>query len=423
MNNYFKNLLAGLSVFTQVSILVVLLLFHGVTAETDSLFLAITISAVLQLIALMPYDQFIVFYNRADAQSENASKTFYFKVLILSVFFGLFLTLMSGCMAWFLYQFTSSAEIKGFLDKNVINGFLLGLLGYSLLGLNDRFYNARGKIVTSYLVLLIPQIAVLIGVLFWTFIEGIGVEAVGYVYAFFVWLGAVFTTAFILQNIDCNFKNIFSGTRMFIVNSVMMRLGHNIYAISFQLVTNLFLLGMAEGMISMFNYAYKAVVAVFSITVSPANRVFMYELSILAAKKSLVDRQVTTRKYIRDSVPLYALFILSAILLITLIVVTEPGVVKEIITIDLKTLLSMFTYIAFWQFIIIVESVYVGLIISLSKYQVFIIVNSIFASLYIFTGYMLKDLGEIYLLIFAGMFSQLISLFLYRYILIKMIQI
>ena len=423
MHHYIKNILAGVSVLSQLSILLVLVFAHGATAETDSLFIALTVSSILQLLAMMPYDQFIVYFNKVGKQSEQDANNFYIKVLIISALFGLLLTVVSELTVWVLSYFLEAFDVRDFLEQGVIHGFLAGLLAHSVLGLNDRYFNARGEIVTSYLILLIPQIAILTGILGWTFVDIFELKAVGYIYALFVWAGAIVTTFFILKSVKITNDYRFSGIRDFIVDSVMMRVGHNIYAISFQFFTNLFLIGMAEGIVSFFNYAYRAVIAIFSVAVSPANRVLMFKMSILAANKSMHEHTESSKKYLGECIPLFLFFVFMVILAGALVLWLDTPIIHQYLKIELDTFIFIFTLISLWQFIVILESVYVGVIISLSKYRAFIVVNSIFAFMYISLGFIVKDYGQIYLLILVGMLSQLMSFVMYRMVSNKLLGI
>uniref|UniRef100_Q31EZ6 Polysaccharide biosynthesis protein n=1 Tax=Hydrogenovibrio crunogenus (strain DSM 25203 / XCL-2) TaxID=317025 RepID=Q31EZ6_HYDCU len=418
MNRYIKNILAAFSIAIQVLVILLLFFFHGANSDTDNLFLALAVLTVLQLLILMSFDQFVVFFNRIKTTyGYSKAQSFYYNVLIIALITSLVLCVLSiGAIDFFRSVSGLFGErTQAFLESNVLNSFLIALPAYGLIALNDRYYNALGQIVKSYFLVLIPNLSIFLGVLMWSFeiINGIG--DVGKVYSITMWLGALTTTYLILNKEKSELKCVNCELRRFMVNSFIMRLGHNLYAISFQLVTNFILLGMTEGILSIFNYAYRAVLALFTVSVGPSNRVFMYELAQQASNNELHEYKSFVKPYLKEAITLF--FILNIILIMTIFTLNFLNGIYDVIKInfDLNIFIVLLVIIASWQAIVILESVYVGLIITATEAKVFLIANSIFSAVYFSLAYSLSSFNDVLVFSLAGFLSQLISYFIYKY--------
>jgi len=418
---YQKNILAVSVILAQLLVVLILLLDEGANRLTDYFFLSLTVLSVLQLLVLMTYEQFIVFYNKKKAVNRVQAELFYVQVIVVSVLtaflvISLILFLVFIVKSYFLSQ---DSLFREYLDLNLLYGFLYSLPAYAVISLNDRYYNAKGKINKSYVFVLAPNLSLLIATFLWSFFLKGSIEIVGFLYSGILWLFAV-PTAFSLiktrmKRVDC----FFCGLRPFVLNSMSTRLGHNIYAISFQTIVNFILLGMQEGAVTLFNYAYRFVLAIFSVTVSPLNKVLMFDLSVLGAKNKLQNYNSISNKYIKHA--LFQFCFLSVLGLISLLIIKQLHQISSL-NIDLGLLVIMFGIVVVWQLVVIIESVYVGIIITSLQSVYFVIVNSLFVLTFFFSSLVAASYSSVLFLGVAGFLSQLLSLYLYRLLAMRILR-
>lgn len=411
MLRFSKNILASLSVLTQVLILLLLVIFHGTNTETDFLFLALSIVTISQLIILMPYDQFIVYFNRIKSKSGiNSAISFYYKTFVLSVSTGLVVT-VSVFMG---LQFFVNYGLDEFVSTGIMNGFLLALPAYAIIALNDRLLNAEGAILKSYLLVLIPNIALLVGVSVWTFGLNLNVYIVSITYSGFMWFGAVVSSIYVWRKNGFYFNCEACELKAFVVNSFFMRLGHNFYTISFQFIINFVLLGFQEGALSLFNYAYRSIVALFTVAVGPSNRVYMYELAKKAANHKVSNYGKVAQAYLKESVSMY---ILLLTILMALVFLFHYFDLKSNFNfnLDLINYLILTGIIGAWQMIVIFESVFVGVLITSTKASVFIFVNIVFALTFFALTFFTSWLESVVIFSLSGLIAQVLSFLMYKY--------
>ncbi|MDG6773621.1 hypothetical protein QCB45_04700 [Thiomicrorhabdus sp. ZW0627] len=412
MVRFSKNILASLSVLTQALVLLLLVIFHGTNTETDFLFLALSIVTISQLIILMPFDQFIVYFNRIKSRvGINSAIGFYYKTFVSSVStsvvvaFSVFLGL----------QFFVNSGLADFISTGVMHGFLLALPAYAIIALNDRFFNAEGAILKSYLLVLIPNIALLVGVTAWTFGQDLSVYIVSIIYSCIMWLGAIVSTIYVWKSNGFYFKCESCEIKAFVINSCFMRLGHNFYTISFQLITNFVLLGFQEGALSLFNYAYRSIIALFTVAVGPSNRVYMYELAKKAANQKVSNYSEVANTYLKESVSIYILLLSFLMILVYLFDYFDLQSNFSNLNLDMINYLVLTGIIGAWQAIVIFESVFVGVLITSTKANVFIFVNIVFALTFFTLTFFTSRFEDVIVFSLSGLTAQVASFLMYKY--------
>lgn len=413
MKNIKKNLLACVAVAIQGLILFLLVFYHGNSGKTDQLFLCLSLIGISQLIILMPFDQFVVYFNKIKEQKGGGSATgFYIQTMCLSSSVGVMVAVLFFVISTYFSQF-----INGGRSLGPLNGFIYSLPAYAIVSLNDRYLNATGEVLKSYMLVLVPNLALFLGVASWVFINPIELEDVGYVYTSVMILGAIISSFYILKGGYSGREFLDFNTKSFVIDSMAMRLGHNIYTISLQVVVNYVLLGFYDGALSIFNYAYRSVVALFTVAVGPSNRVYMYELAVGSAKKDMLFYEASALRYLKESMFLY--FSLFLIFLTLLLVFYYFDVVTyfDNFDFDLSGYIFLVIFIGLWQALVIVESVYVGVFVTHNNSKVFISINVLFCIVFFLLSVIFSGMNNIYFFSMCGFFAQLLSCILYRYIL------
>ena len=409
MTKYLNNVMAGVAVVSQLLAMIILLFKHGATTGSDQIFISLTFVSIMQLLLVMPFDQFVVFYNRKKHTSLNSAHNFYY-----SVFFAAIIVSISFVVISIVIVKSNLFFYGKYLNGNTLNGFIVGLIAYPIIALNDRLYNAEGLVSKSYILVVLPQVFLLVGIALWTFGSKFGPECVGYSYAFGIWFGAVYSSFNIIKRFS--FSAIIEVKEFveFLINSVSVRFGQNIYPITMQFVTNWLLSMMGSGYVSVFNYAYKGVAAIFIVAVGPSNRVFMYELSLLASQSRLNHYKIYSKTYLKDSFFIYFVFIILSFIGIFLLSYIKTYYHEIKINIDFFDLGLTFFIVAIWQAIVILESVYVGVIVTVGKSKPFISINVFYVLIYSMLAYAALNIGIIYFFALAGLLAQIGSFYLYK---------
>lgn len=411
MARFSKNILASLSVLIQALVVLLLVFFHGANKETDFLFLALSIVTISQLLILMPFDQFVVYFNRVKLRfGVIFAIAFYYKALFLSILTGVF----AAIFVFLGLQLSVNSVLDAFINTGIMNGFILALPAYAIIALNDRFFNAEGEILKSYLLVVIPNMALLLGVSVWTFEQNSNVFIVGILYSFFMWFGAFVSSIYVWRRNGFNFNCEGCEFKEFVINSFFMRLGHNFYTISFQFITNFVLMGFQEGTLSLFNYTYRSIIALFTVAVGPSNRVFMYELAKKAANKKVSDYSEVAHAYLKESVGLYSL-LLSLLMILVYFFDYFNFQSNFNVNLDPIKILTLLGVIGVWQMIVIIESVYVGVLITSTKANVFIFVNIAFALTFFVFTFFSSSLGDVIVFSLSGLIAQVASFIMYKY--------
>lgn len=404
--------MAGISILSQGLVVAILLVYHGASTDTDTLFLALSFLLVFQLLALMSFDQFVVFFLRKIALDKNSANIFYYQVVFVSVLWVCILVLLVKTLFVFIPLAGGHVALV-FKDIAIFEWFILSLPAYVFVALNDRYYNAMGKITLSYFLVLVPNISILVGVIVWTFYSlNYGVEIVAINYTILMWISAIISTYIVSKERAFKFKFNLNEAKEFFLNSLLMRVGHNIYALSFQMVSNYFLIGMSEGFLSLFNYAYRGVVAIFAVAVGPSYRLYMYNLSSAASKGELLDWKKYVRPYLKESLVLYlGLFLILSIFIHMFDIYNLKYLLLDI---DIQLFYKLIFIIFLWQMIVMFESIYVGLIVASTYAKLFITINTIFAIFYFTISYLASIKSDILMFAIAGLVSQIFSFFLYK---------
>lgn len=411
MTKYLKNFMASVAVMSQLLAMLILLFEQGATSNTDQIFLCLTFVSIMQFLLVMPFDQFVVFYNRNKVLGIGVARNFYSSVLLAATATSVFFTVIVLIVA----VSTSLFKGEGLLNADVMYGFILGLIAYPFVALNDRFYNAEGMILNSYALVIFPQVCLLAGIALWSYTINIGPEYVGYAYAVGMWSGALCSLLTVVRrfgfSLDVNVQELIQ----FFINSFSVRFGQNIYPIVLQGISNGFLSLMGPGAVSIFNYAYKGIASIFIVAVGPSNRVFMYELSILASRKRLDEYGLHAREYLKDSLRIYWLLVILS--LVGIFLLAHIDLILSSLSIDIDFILLGVTFIvvAVWQALVVIESVHVGVIVTAARPLPFLYVNALFAIIFSALAYAALLIDVVYCFAFAGLLSQIVSFLFYKY--------
>ena len=420
MFKYKYNLIAGGMVLIQLLSLALLFVLFGISNESDTLLFALSIIGSIQLVEIMFIEQLMFFYHRLFERSRREAESFYNFAFSLSIGIGIIMFLILELLSFIdvkLLAFGLSVE-RLQIYSELLEIMIFGLLFYPVLALNDRLLNARNYFGFSYLLASSMHVFLFLSLLIVFMYPSLGVSFLGTGYTLGIIVGAIGSTLFIKKSFYYDIKFNFKHEEGidFIKKSLGMRFGHNIFMVLFYPITNFFLAQLPSGFISLFYYVYRAVIAIFSITAGPSFKMYMAKISLFLVKRKLQAIKIYSYKYIRSAFILYVIGISSIYVMLEWVL---PMLLKKYdlgVGIDeLHMIKVLYIAISIWQCIILVESAYVGILISSHESKKFIYVNILFIVLYTSISYVLIDHLNIYSLGIAAVIAQGCSVFLYRY--------
>jgi hypothetical protein len=414
------NILAAIIVLIQLMSVGLSFLLFGVSKLSDIFFFTMTLVGSLQLIQLMFIEQFMYFFHKVEKHSLSEAESFYHYAATLTLIVGIGTALiLYGINAIQPHWLQLGLPQENFyLFHPLLLIMVFGLVFYPLLAVNDRLLNARGMFVHSYLISSSMHIALFITLLIMVIFDLHDILYIGVGYTLGLIIGAFVSSLVIKRSIGFDLKFVFKHplAKEFFLKSFGMRLGHNIYMVLFYPITNYFLALMPTGSISVFYYIYRAVVALFSITAGPSYKMFMAKMSYLWSKKKYYAMKIHMKRYTAIASIQYIIMGLLGYFLLT--IGLSPLVIYlnlHLATQEIEGMIKLYPLILIWQFIVIFESSYTGVLIVAQQVKKFILINFLFISLYSVFNYLFIDSNQVFMLAIFACFAQLISMILYRY--------
>lgn len=414
------NILAAIIVLVQLMSVGLIFLLFGVSKLSDIFFFTMTIVGSLQLIQLMFLEQFMYFFHRLQKHSTFEAQNFYH--------YSATLTLMLGLgTAFFIYGINGIEpqwlnlglpEESFCIYHPLILVMIIGLAFYPILSVNDRLLNAKGMFGLSYLISSSMHIALFLTLVIMIIFDLHDVIYLGMGYSSGIIIGALGSMLIIKRSIGFELKLIFKHplAKEFFHKSFGIRLGHNIYMVLFYPITNYFLALMPTGSISVFYYIYRAVIALFSITAGPSYKMFMAKMSHLWAQKKYYAMKIHMRRYAAIALLQYVLLgVIGYLILITMLSPLAVYFQIKLNIQEIETMIKLYPLILIWQFIVIFESSYTGVLIVSQQVKKFILINLLFICIYSVLNYLFVGFNQVFTLGLFACCAQLISMMLYRY--------
>lgn len=412
------NFLSGINVLLGLANFSIFMSLFGISIQSDAYLLAGVTIITIQLIQMLFFEQFMIFYN--EYKSDSAAKGYSFYVLVL--FFSFMIGVITLISLYCLIDYIVIAFGGGFseIQKKLYLTFLfismIELLVVPIFIVNQKVLNAESHFSMPYILSTIPQIGVLAGSLFLLFSEIKQAEYILYFRVIFVYLAMILSVIYIKNFVFSSFKYkmliSWKDFYYFVKNSFTMRVGHNMHNIFFMpLITN-HLSGFPVGSVSYFFYAYKFVSIIGSVVTGPSTNILnaMVSREWAISNRSKVD--VLIKQFLKIAPVLLVLVTVLAYFFIPLVL---PFLVNEFDSSTINTLMYMFLVLSIWNLIVVLESPAVALLIANKNSIVFITVNGVFMLTLYFGLNVLTENNQVYSVAYFLIFSQFISLFLYSY--------
>lgn len=414
------NSIAFSILLIQLVSLAILFVLYGISENADTLLFSISVVGSIQLIEIMFIEQFMFFYHKLLLKNQQDAENFYYFAFTLSLGVGIIIfSLLMILLTVYPELLSLGLTGKRFdLYLNLLYIMNFGLMAYPILAINDRLLNAKGYFGASYILASSMHIFLFLSLIIVFIIPKLSIVFLGFGYTFGIIVGAIVSTIFIIQKFSYKIKLTFSHeiAKAFIIKSIGMRFGHNIFMVLFYPITNFFLTQLPNGSISIFYYVYRGVIAIFSVTVGPSFKMYMSRISLLWAKKKFNLIRLFSTKYTRTVLWIYIIAIICVYLLLEFIF---PMIIKVFnINLSLTNLFIiklLYILISLWQLIVIYESKYIGIITVSQNSKQFISINLLFILLYTTACYIFIDYMDIYALGIAAIIAQIVSLLFYSF--------
>ena len=144
MFNFKYNFLVLIQIFLNAINALLLIKVFGVSGQGDAYLLGVSIISAIQLVQLVFFEQFLIFYTDLKSKSSNESNKFYNTVLFLSCILGI-----ASVIGLFVFKslvlkiFVFDIDLIRLKYLNSISGILfLGLMFTPISALNEKLLNA-----------------------------------------------------------------------------------------------------------------------------------------------------------------------------------------------------------------------------------------------------------------------------------------
>lgn len=409
------NLISGCVLLIQILTAALIYLKFGASQTSDVIFIALSTIGVAHLVQIMPIEQFMVFFHK---QKKVAEKNNFWEY---SLTIALLIGITSFIIAIFLLEiFDFFILNKSSNPTNYVNiGKILAisLIFYPLLFLNDRLFNSKEYFVASYILSSVTHISLLLALILTYFLDFDVISIIAWGYVFGILTGAFLSTLATARILSFKFKLTldFKNKINFHKNSLEIRAGHNIVAVFFPLITNAFLAGLPAGNASLFYYAHRGIIAIFSVTAGPLFKLYMSRVSQHWSSGNIGAARNIGNEFQKNSALLYAtLFTLSIFTLILIYKLHFDFTNIKFTTFQAIKFFENYMLIGFWQAIVLLELKYVGILSVSEGSGYFLKINFIFILIYSFALFFLINSLDIYSIPAAAILAQSFNFFSFR---------
>jgi len=387
----------------------------GISDATDAYLIVSAIFGALLLLQMLTTEQFLFFYNDIKSKDKEDAHRFYHSALGVAAVTSVVMFIVSYFGTGFIVDiFVNNSDVK---RTALIDSFfyiaVFELLVAPMQSLNQKLLNAEMYFSMPYILNIIPQFFVLL-CMFYLYCFNIK-EIEFLIYAKVVGAFFSFFISFIIVHkidIKIKFRLQHKELKSFLKNSFSMRLGHNIHNFLFTPITTNLLTSLPSGYASYFYYAMKIATIINSIVVGPFTNVFQANFSKEWSNKHILNAKKLIFKYMKSVIPLIVVssvigyFLLPLVLNFLIYNSTNESVVM---------IQRLFAGLMIWQFIILVESGSVFILIVEKQSKMFIYTNLIFSMMYFgFANYFLDEFS-IYGVIYSLIISQIVNFMIYTY--------
>jgi len=415
MFNIKYNFLVLIQIFLNAISALLLIKIFGISKQVDSYLLAISIILSIQLIQLVFFEQFLIFYTDLKAKSINKSNAFYNANLFFAFIIGIgsvLILYLFKSIVFKIFVFNIDSQRLDYLN-HIFAILLLGLFFMPISALNAKLLNAEKRFSIPYILSCLPNLFIVIAQLIVYFLNQNNIIYLAYGQVFGWALAAIIGTIFIAKNL-IPFKVVFfhPNIKPLFKNSFATRLGDNIYSTLLPITINNFLVSMPAGYVSYFYYAKKIIDTLKLLTVGPSSTILKTNLTNFWVNKNVEKIRENIKKFLKGTVLLMVCgIILSYFAIPTVLKIVSMGKLSDN---DLININYIFLSLCPWYLIVLIEAPYILAIFTAKKSKVAIVANTLFILTFFAITYLLKDRAGIYSIAIGGLFAQFINYVIYK---------
>lgn len=390
----------------------------GVSSTSDAFYFATTVIASFSLLPSFLMEQFLQYYNDYKHTDPDKASTFLAFNLANITAFGLALALIFGLalrpLLALLYPSLGAGsllKLAGFLRVMKYQLFLVGING-----LLQNLLISYGKIKIVYMgrilgsaVLLSGQVCIIAAI--------VQPES----YPLLLVLGdasfALFLIAANERLIMGAAKNLkkanfaFAKTQgRYLLDSFVMRLGHNLQGFFLPLVTSAFWSGFSGNMATCYSYANKFYSAIQSVIIGPAQMETQYSISNAVSRHEYEGISKNIRDYERLYLPMVLAASAATACLIPFVI---PFLNGSIGTPSVRIIVICFVFLAVWLLVQCAEGPFVITIVAKNRGIVFVAANAI--NITIIAAIIFAFPHFFYSILIANIVAQLASMGIYYF--------
>ncbi len=409
------NFLALLQVLISVFNYFLLIKVFGVSDYTDAYLIISAVFGSLILLQMLTTEQFLFFYNDIKARELKDAYNFYNVALTVSVLTAIVTFSISYFGSLFIINFfiNGSDNTRLLLIESFFHIAILELLVAPIQSINQKLMNAEMRFTLPYILNIIPTLFVLVTMiyLYYSMKEDISLLLYARVAGAF---SSLLVSFFAIKhmNIPIKFSLKHSRLKHFIQNSFTMRLGHNIHNFLFTPITTNILTSLPSGYASYFFYAMKIATIINGVVVGPSSKVFQSEFSNAWSHKQTENAKNLIFRYMRITVPL---IIIASIIGYFILPNALHFITNKLTSENLSIIQNLFSGLMIWQFIILIESGSVFILVVEKKSKMFIYTNIIFSLLYYGIANLFLDKFSVFSLTYSLILAQVANLMIYLY--------
>lgn len=415
MFNIKYNFLVSIQIFLNAINALLLIKVFGVSPQVDSYLISTSMMTTIQLIQLVFFEQFLIFYTDLKKKSIEESNKFYNSTLLWTIILGIFtffLLYLFRFVIFKLFAFNIDTQRLYYLNKISLILFL-GSFFVPINALNERLLNAQSKFSLPYILSSLPNFLIVVSQVYIYLLNKNQIMYLAWGQTFGWALASIIGTIFISKKI-IPFKFVFyhHEIKPLVKNSFTTQFGNNIYNILLPICLNNFLVSMPAGMVSCFYYAKKVIETLKLFAAGPASKILKTNLTNYWFDKNSKDMKRHIRKFLKGSLFLMLLgILLSFIILPSFLKLISMGKLSNN---DITSINFIFLSLCPWYLVVLIEAPYVLTVFIAKKSIIPILTNSLFIITFLIFSITLQSRAGIYTISISAFFSQIFNCLIYK---------
>lgn len=399
LTDYKLQIYASFPMIINFINMMIITAIFSVGFETDTYFLVMLVLGALNLFAITPFDQFLVFISKVnERERENYfSVCFYFSVIFSLIYF--LILLFSTKYVFFIF---TSDVIVSTAHKYAVTSLIFTLPTYLI----KNYLIFIGKISLPYIVQSIGNLIFTFILLSLYILEYKNISLI--LYSIFFYTSIIFFISLFLIYPFLKKTNLEWGTvRECVYYSSVLRTGGNIYTLSISAILSNYFSSLSDGMFSIYGYVDRIVNTAVVIIQGPMQAKFTVNLyKFLGESSSILFSKFSEfrNEYISSTLPLLSVFFgIPLFIFWILYFIYESSF--------LYNFCIMLTFFSIQKIITLFESVYVNTLNGFKNVKIFYFVNLIYAIILYIIFYFNLDMIN-FLILFVLL--SLLSLYLFK---------